>query len=98
MKKHIVSFDETPEWPILAELTDKIVLGSDGLCDALPRKTARAIVKNHNGLFAVMYAKRFDLHSLPGGGIEGDETPEEPLSARYGRKPDVPALRLSRWA
>lgn len=79
MKKLIVPFTETPEWPILAELTDKTVLGTDGLCDALPRKTARAIVIHDNGLFAVMYAKRFDLHSLPGGGIEGDETPEDAI-------------------
>ncbi|MBQ9150766.1 MAG: NUDIX domain-containing protein [Clostridia bacterium] len=79
MKKLIVPFTETPEWPILAELTDKTVLGTDGLCDAIPRKTARAIVINGNGLFAVMYAKRFDLHSLPGGGMEGNETPEDAI-------------------
>ena len=80
MKKLIVPFTETPEWPILAELTDKIVLGTDGLCDALPRKTARAIAINDQGLLEVMYAKRFDLHSLPGGGIEGDESPETAIA------------------
>ena len=79
MKKLIVPFTETPEWPILAELDDKTVLGTDGICDALPRKTARAIAINDQGLLAVMYAKRFDLHSLPGGGMEGDETPEDAI-------------------
>ncbi|MBQ4112026.1 MAG: NUDIX domain-containing protein [Clostridia bacterium] len=79
MEKRIVPFTESPAWPILAELTDKNVLGTDGLCNALPRKTARAILKRDDGLFAVMYAERFNLYSLPGGGIEGDETPEDAI-------------------
>ena len=38
-----------------------------------PRVTARAIVKNRDGLYAVMYADKFKLHSLPGGGVEDGE-------------------------
>ncbi len=76
MKKHIVPFEETNVWPILAELTDENVLGTVGLSTASPRLTARAILKRDDGMFAVMYAKKFNLYSLPGGGIEGDETPE----------------------
>lgn len=76
MKKRIVPFAESPAWPILAELTDENVLGTSGLSTASPRLTARAIPKRDDGLFAVMYAKKFNLYSLPGGGIEGDETPE----------------------
>ena len=38
-----------------------------------PRITARAIVKNKDGLYAVMYADKFKLHSLPGGGVEDGE-------------------------
>lgn len=38
-----------------------------------PRCTARAIVRNTEGLYAVMYAKKFQLYSLPGGGIEEGE-------------------------
>lgn len=34
---------------------------------------ARAIVKNQNGLYAVMYADKFKLHSLPCGGVEDGE-------------------------
>lgn len=57
----------------LCELNDKIVLGLDGMSDKPPRLTARAIVKNQDGLYAVMYADKFKLHSLPGGGIEDGE-------------------------
>jgi len=68
-------------WKILAELTDKTVLGTEGIAAAPSntRKTSRAIVINTDGLYAVMYAEKFGLHSLPGGGIDGDETPEEAL-------------------
>lgn len=57
----------------LCELNDKIILGQDGLSQKPPRSTARAIVKNQDGLYAVMYADKFKLHSLPGGGIEDGE-------------------------
>lgn len=58
---------------ILAELNDRIILGTEGLSDKPPRSTARAIVKTQDGLYAVMYAAKFHLYSLPGGGIEKDE-------------------------
>ncbi len=58
---------------LICELNDKIILGMDGLSDKSPRLTARAIVRNKEGLYAVMYAEKFGLHSLPGGGIEADE-------------------------
>lgn len=57
----------------ICELNDKIILGQDGMSDKAPRLTARAIVKNQDGLFAVMYSDKFKLHSLPGGGVEDDE-------------------------
>lgn len=57
----------------ICELNDKIVLGQDGLSDKAPRLTARAIVKNQDGLYAVMYSDKFKLHSLPGGGVEEGE-------------------------
>ena len=57
----------------ICELNDKIVLGTDGMSTKAPRTTARAIVKNQDGLYAVMYADKFKLHSLPGGGVEGGE-------------------------
>lgn len=54
-------------------ITDKEILGTKGLSHAVPRLTARAIIRNQGGLYAVMYASEFNLYSLPGGGIEGDE-------------------------
>ena len=57
----------------ICELNDKIVLGTEGLSTKAPRITARAIVKNQDGLYAVMYADKFKLQSLPGGGVEDGE-------------------------
>ena len=52
-----------------------MILGQDGMSLKPPRLTARAIVRNRDGLYAVMYAEKFGLHSLPGGGIEDGEDP-----------------------
>ena len=57
----------------ICELNDRIILGTDGMSTKAPRITARAIVKNQDGLYAVMYADKFKLHSLPGGGVEDGE-------------------------
>ena len=58
---------------LICELNDKIILGTDGMSTKAPRITARAIIKNQDGLYAVMYADKFKLHSLPGGGVEDGE-------------------------
>lgn len=58
---------------LIAELTDQVILGTGGLSTREPRITARAIVRNPEGLYAVMYAEKFGLHSLPGGGVERGE-------------------------
>jgi len=58
---------------LICELTDKTVLGLEGISSRPPRLTARGIVKNKAGLYAVMYAGKFNLHSLPGGGVEDGE-------------------------
>ena len=59
----------------ICELDDKIILGMDGMSCKPPRMTARAILRRSDGKYAVMYAEKFGLHSLPGGGIEGNEDP-----------------------
>lgn len=64
---------------LIERLTDETVLGTPGLSHAQPRCTARAIVKNRQGLYALMYAEKFDLYSLPGGGVEGEERPVDAL-------------------
>ncbi len=58
---------------LICELNDEIILGKPGRSSAAPRLTARAIVKNADGLYAVMYAEKFGLYSLPGGGVEDGE-------------------------
>ncbi len=58
---------------VIAKLTDKEILGLDGESCKAPRYTARAIVRDSEGLYAVMYAEKFHLYSLPGGGIEEGE-------------------------
>lgn len=60
-------------WNIITELTDKNVLGLDGISSKLPRLTSRAIVINEEGKCAVLYANKHNLYSLPGGGIEAGE-------------------------
>lgn len=64
---------------IISELNDEIVLGGSGLSSKPPRLTARAIVKTQSGLYAVMYAQKFNLYSLPGGGIENGEDAQAAL-------------------
>ncbi len=58
---------------LIKEITDKEILGTDGLSAAKPRYTARAIVKNKDNKYAVMYSHKFNFHSLPGGGIDEGE-------------------------
>lgn len=60
---------------LLCQITDKEILGREGMSKKPPRLTARAIVRNCEGAYAVMYAAKFGLHSLPGGGIEDGEDP-----------------------
>lgn len=63
----------------IAHLTDMDVLGTPGISAAKPRLTARAIVFAPDNRCAVMYAARFGIHTLPGGGVEEGESIEEAL-------------------
>ncbi|MCH5321793.1 MAG: NUDIX domain-containing protein [Eubacterium sp.] len=58
---------------LIKEITDKDILGTDGISTAKPRLTARAILKRNDGLYAVMYSEKFNLYSLVGGGVEENE-------------------------
>lgn len=63
----------------IADLTDMDLLGTPGLSRTKPRLTARAVVLNPRGMLAVMYAAKFDIHTLPGGGVEEGESIEVAL-------------------
>lgn len=57
---------------LIAEITDKEILGTDGLSSVEPRYTARAIVKSGD-LYAVIHSEKFHKYSLPGGGVDDGE-------------------------
>lgn len=57
----------------ICELNAQIILDQDRCSNKAPQLTARVIVRNMDGLYAVMYAEKFGLHSLPDGGIEDSE-------------------------
>jgi len=63
----------------IAFLTDMELLGKPGLSSARPRLTARAILRNPQGLYAVTYTEGFGIHMLPGGGVEEGESIGEAL-------------------
>ncbi len=58
---------------LLCELTDAVILGREGLSNAKPRVTARAVMQRADGLYAVIYDAKHDFYSLPGGGVEEGE-------------------------
>lgn len=60
---------------LLKTLTDANVLGRVVHSDAPPRRrrAARAILRNAQGQYALMYLKKANFYSLPGGGIEENE-------------------------
>ena len=54
-------------------MNDSILLGLPGRSKKPPRVTARAIVKNQRGQYAVMYAEKYNIYILPGGRVEDGE-------------------------
>lgn len=57
----------------LKELNDRVLLGREGLSSRSPRLAARAVLSRRDGKYALMYTEKFDLYSLPGGGVEKGE-------------------------
>lgn len=58
---------------IIKRLTDADIIGAGGMSDAKPRRTARVILKNNNGRYALVYSAGFNMYCFPGGGIEDNE-------------------------
>lgn len=57
----------------ICTLDDRLILGREGISRKPPRLTVRAIVKTRSDRHAMMYSERFDLYTLPGGGVEPGE-------------------------
>ncbi len=57
----------------IKELNDAVLLGKDGMSQRSPRLAARAVLRRRDGKYALMYIEKFDLYSLPGGGVEKGE-------------------------
>ncbi len=58
----------------LLTLTDKDITGSDKLSAAKPRIAVNAVLFDADGLIAVVYMGKYDLYTLPGGGVEPGES------------------------
>ncbi len=58
----------------IALLTDRELLGTEGISHAAPRLTARAILQGPQGLYAVTHTEGFGIWMLPGGGIDPGES------------------------
>ncbi len=58
---------------LLCELNDEVILGKPGRSSAAPRLTARAIVKTPDDRYALMYSGKWNIYTLPGGGVEDGE-------------------------
>jgi len=67
------------DWKIIAYLTDKTVLGTEGICLKEPRRKVRSILINEEGKYALTYEAASRIHTLPGGGIEEGEDPTAAL-------------------
>lgn len=57
----------------IARLTDESVLGLAGTSNSLCKYKVRAVVKNLNGQYALMFEERTGLYSFPGGSVEEGE-------------------------
>lgn len=58
----------------IKELNDAVLLGREGLSEKSPRLAARAVLRRRDGKYALMHIERFNIYSLPGGGVEKGES------------------------
>jgi len=59
---------------IIKKITDKDIVGSEGMSQAKPKISSRAVLFDHDGKIALMHVKSKSAYSIPGGGVEEGET------------------------
>ncbi|MCL2373084.1 MAG: NUDIX hydrolase [Defluviitaleaceae bacterium] len=57
----------------IISITDQDITGSTALSTTAPRIAVNAVLYDNDGNIALCCFTKFDVHSLPGGGVEGDE-------------------------
>ncbi|MCL2546457.1 MAG: NUDIX domain-containing protein [Oscillospiraceae bacterium] len=57
----------------IATITDKDIIGVDGLSTAPPRICVRAVLFDRDGNIALWHIKKWEVYMLPGGGVEDGE-------------------------
>lgn len=60
-------------------ITDKDICGTTEMSNANPRIAVRAILLDETGEMALLYMGKSDFYTIPGGGVEGEETLEYAL-------------------
>lgn len=64
---------------LLKSITDQDICGSSGLSNANPRIAVRAVVLDEDQKIALLYMGKTDFYTIPGGGVENNETLEDAL-------------------
>jgi len=65
---------------LLKRITDKDICGTIEISNTIPRKAVRAILIDDIGQMALLYMGKYDLYTIPGGGVEGDEDLKDALN------------------
>ena len=77
----------------IALITDREILGTDGLSSAPPHVKARAILRNPRGELALTHEAAFGIYVLPGGALEDGESVEEALRRELREETGCRVLR-----
>lgn len=64
---------------LLKKITDKDICGTDAISHANPRIAVRAIVLDDAGYMALLHMGKYNLYTIPGGGVEAGEDLEMAL-------------------
>jgi 8-oxo-dGTP pyrophosphatase MutT (NUDIX family) len=79
---------------LLYKLTHPAVTAVDGA--VLERQAVRGIVRDGDDVL-LLYTRRYDDYSLPGGGLDGNETVEEALVRELKEETGATGIRIGRY-